>query len=344
MPVKVSSDGYGQTKNGQKITRYTLSNSKGMSVQVLDFGGVITTINVPDKKGKFADVTLGFDNMQGWEEDTFYFGALIGRFANRIAGGHFTLDGKTYELCVNNGPNSLHGGKIGFNKKVWKSSIKDDKLVLVYVSPDGEENYPGEVTLTVTYSLDEENALSIDYHATTTKATPVNFTNHAYFNLGGHNHGGIKDHVVTFHADSFLPLDENTIPTGEIKKVDGSLLDLRKPVRFGDRLDQVGGGTGYDNTFCLNNNGALVLAAKVEHPPSGRFIECYTTEPGLHLYTGYYIKDAKGKAGAVYGQFGGFCLEAQHYPDSVHQASFPDSVLRPGKTYTQKTVFKFGVL
>ncbi|RUS71478.1 hypothetical protein EGW08_020764 [Elysia chlorotica] len=344
MPVKITSDVFGKTKDGQTINRYTLVNSKAVSVQILDFGGVISTINIPDKNGKFSDVALGYDSVEGLENDSFYIGALIGRYANRIAGGQFTLDGKTYQLCVNNGPNSLHGGKTGFNKKLWKSRIEGDKVVVVYVSPDGEESYPGEVTLTVTYTLDDENSLSIDYHATTTKATPVNFTNHAYFNLGGHNQGGIKDHLVTFNADSFLPLDKNSIPTGEIKKVEGSLMDLRKPVCLGDRLGQVGGGTGYDNTYCLNNKGALVLGARVEHPPSGRFMECHTTEPSLHFYTGYYINDAKGKAGAVYGQFGGFCLEAQHYPDTVHQPSFPDCILRPGKVYTQKTVFKFGVV
>ncbi|GFO19594.1 aldose 1-epimerase [Plakobranchus ocellatus] len=230
MASKVTSDEYGKTKDGQKVTRYTLSNSKGSSVQILDYGARVSSINVADKNGKFADVNLGYDNMQDWEEDKVYFGAVIGRFANRIAGGQFTLDGKTYNLHINNGPNSLHGGKIGFDKKVWKSSVQDNKLILVYVSPDGEENYPGEVTLTVTYSLDEDNALTIDYNATTTKATPINFTNHAYFNLGGHNHGPVKDHVVTFHADSFLPSDENNIPSGEIQKVEGTPMDLRKAV------------------------------------------------------------------------------------------------------------------
>lgn len=313
-------------------------------MQVIDYGGIITAINVKDKDGKVQDIALGYDKLQGWEDDTFYFGALIGRYANRIAGGKFTLDGKTHELFVNSDPNSLHGGKVGFNKKVWKSKVDCNKLVLEYCSPDGEENYPGAVNVKVTYQLDDDNQLTITYQATSDQATPINLTNHTYFNLAGHDQGDIKDHVVTIKADSFLPLNEDTIPTGEIKKVDGTPMDLRKPVRLGDKLEEVEDGKGYDNTFCLDNQGCVCLAARVEHPPSGRFVECYTSEPSVHFYTGHYIENAKGKCNATYGPSSGFCLECQHYPDSVNQECFPDVILRPCQTYYQKTVYKFGVM
>ncbi|CAL1540977.1 unnamed protein product [Lymnaea stagnalis] len=344
MSTKITSDDFGHTQSGQKVTRYTLTNSSGASVKILDLGGIVTEINVPDKDGKLGDVTLGFDKVEDYEEKPGYLGALIGRVANRIAGGQFTLDGKTYNLFINNGPNSLHGGKIGFNKKIWDVSIENEKLVLRYVSADGEENYPGELTVKVIYGFDEDNQLTIDYSATTTKATPINLTNHAYFNLAGHATGHIKDHAITINADSYLPLDENSIPTGEIRPVAGTEYDLRTPVRLGDRLENVPGGRGFDNNFCLSNNGELKLIAKVEHPLSGRYMDVLTDEPGIQFYTAFWLASMTGKGGAAYGQFGAFCLEAQHYPDSVNKPQFPTTILRPGEFYTQTTVYRFGLL
>ncbi|XP_059140712.1 galactose mutarotase-like isoform X2 [Physella acuta] len=339
----INSDEFGTTKDGRKVTRYTLSNKSGASVRILDLGGIITEINVPDKDGNIGDVNLGFDSVSDYEEKPGYIGKLIGRVANRIAGGQFTLDGETYHLFINNGPNSLHGGKVGFDQ-VWEASVKEDKLVLKYVSADGEENYPGELTVTVVYGFDDDNKLSIDYTATTTKATPINLTNHAYFNLAGHGTGHINDLTVTMHADSYLPLNENTIPTGEIRSVAGSGYDLRQPVSLGERLKEVADGRGFDINFCLDNNGALKLATRVEHGQSGRYMDVYTTEPGMQFYTAYWLANMKGKGGAEYGQFAGLCLEAQHYPDSVNKPQFPNSILRPGETYTQKTIYHFGLL
>ncbi|CAG5119826.1 unnamed protein product [Candidula unifasciata] len=338
----ITSADYGVTSDGRKVTRYTLTNVNGLVVKIIDFGGAITEIHVPDRDGKLDDVNLGFDTFAEYEVNRPHFGALIGRVANRIAGAQFTLDGQTYKLFANNGPNCLHGGQVGFDRKLWESKVKDDKLILTYVSADGEENFPGELTLTVVYSLDDTDSLTLDYTATTTKKTPVNFTNHSYFNLAGHAAGHINDHVITIPANSFLPLDQYSIPTGEIKAVAGTERDLRTPVRLGDRLTQVPGGIGFDNNFCLDNNGEFVLAARVDHPPTGRYLEVRTTEPGIQFYTAYYLTDVTGKGGVPYQRFGAFCLEAQHYPDSVHQPSFPNSYLNPGETYTQKTVYKFG--
>ncbi|CAG5119827.1 unnamed protein product [Candidula unifasciata] len=338
----VTTDDFGVTRDGRKVTRYTLTNGNGLIVKIINFGGVITEIHVPDREGKLDDISLGFDTLAAYEDNNPRFGALIGRVANRIAGAQFTLDGHTYNLFANDGPSCMHGGRVGFDRKLWESEVKDDKLVLTYVSPDGEENFPGELTLTVVYSLDDTDSLTLDYTATTTKKTPINFTNHSYFNLAGQSSGPINDHVVTINADSFLPLDQYSIPTGEIKAVTGTERDLRTPVRLGDRLTQVPGGIGFDNNFCLDNNGKFVLAARVDHPPTGRYLEVRTTEPGIQFYTAYYLTGVNGKRGASYQKFGAFCLEAQHYPDSVHHPSFPNSILSPGETYTQKTVYKFG--
>ncbi|KAH9512269.1 hypothetical protein Btru_041352 [Bulinus truncatus] len=340
----ITKEDFGKTKDGEKVTRYTLTNSKGANVKILDLGGILNEINIPDKNGTFGDVTLGFDQVEDYEDKPGYLGALIGRFANRIAGGQFTLDGKTYNLFINNGPNSLHGGKIGFNKKIWEVTEQNGSLVLRYVSADGEENYPGQLTVTVTYTFDEDNKLTIEYHASTDKATPINLTNHAYFNLAGHGTGHIKDHIVTLYAENYLPLDENMIPTGEIRPVNGSEFDLRTPVTLGERLDKVPGGKGFDNNFCLDNNGKFELVTRVDHPPSGRYLEVFTDEPGMQFYTSFWMSSMTGKGGAAYGQFGAFCLEAQHYPDSVNKPQFPNTILRPGQFYTQTTAYKFGLL
>ncbi|PVD26005.1 hypothetical protein C0Q70_13673 [Pomacea canaliculata] len=287
MPAAISQDNFGQTKDGRCVTRYTLSSSSGrLVVRILDYGGIITEINVPDRNGKVSDINLGLDDMADYETKSPYFGALIGRVANRIAGGRFVLDGQTYQLFINNGPNSLHGGRIGFDK---------------YTSPDGEENYPGELTTTVRYRVSDDDELWITYEATTTKPTPVNLTNHAYFNLAGHEAGTLDDSVVTIAADTFTVVDENSIPTGEIRPVEGTEWDLRKPVRLGDRLLQVPGGRGFDHNFCLTGGSSREpkFAARVEHPPSGRFMECKTTEPGLQFYTGVNLNVPGAKGGAV---------------------------------------------
>lgn len=346
MPKEITSDSFGQTTDGRNVTRFTLSSSSGgLVVRILDYGGIITEILVPDRQGNVADVCLGFDDMEGYSVNSPYMGAVIGRVANRIGKGQFTLDGHTYHLYVNNGPNSLHGGKIGFDKKLWGSTVSGPSLALRYVSPDGEENYPGELSATVTYTVTDDNQLVIDYTATATRPTPVNLTNHAYFNLAGHAAGTIEDHDVTITASQYLPVDQDSLVTGEVRDVAGTEWDLRSPVRLADRLPAVPGGKGFDNSFCLGGRaGAPSLAARVEHQASGRVLECLTTEPAVQFYTSYFLDVARAKGGHAYGRFGALCLEAQHYPDSVNQPSFPNTVLRPGETYRQTTIYKFGVV
>lgn len=342
-PVKIIQDSFGKTKNDEEVTRYTFTNSNNITIRVINYGCIITDILVPDREGNILDINLGFDDIEGYETRSRYFGAVIGRVANRTAGGKFTLDGKEYSLAVNNGPNALHGGLKGFDKVVWKSSVTDDKLVLTYVSADGEEGFPGELTITVTYQLTNDNELIIDYTATTTKATPVNLTNHSYFNLAGQGSANVFDHVVTLNANSYTPVDETLIPTGQIANVKGTLFDLRTPVKLGDRLKEVNNGMGFDNNFCVGEENKMKTIARVVHPPSGRTMEVRTTEPGVQFYTSYFLKDTRGKGESVYGQFSAFCLECQHYPDSIHHKKFPNTVLRPGETYRQTTIFQFGV-
>ncbi|KAK7507040.1 hypothetical protein BaRGS_00001891 [Batillaria attramentaria] len=342
MPADVKQETFGQTADGRKVTRFTLRSDSGrLVVRIIDYGGIITEINVPDVKGQVADINLGFDDVAGYEADNQNLGALIGRVANNIAGGSFVMDGKTYNLFANKPPNTVHGGKEGFDKKLWDSRVDGDKLILQYISPDGEENFPGELTTTVTYRVTDADELYIEYRATTTKTTPVNFTNHAYFNLAGHDAGTLDDHVVTIHADSFLPIDKDGNPTG-------TEWDFRAPTRVVDRIPLVPGGIGFGHNFCLRPSSSELprLAARVEHRPSGRYMECWTTEPGMQFYTSYYMQFMKGqgKGGAAYKPFGGFCLEAQHYPDSLHHANFPSIILKPGETYRQTTFYKFGVL
>ncbi|KAI8787837.1 aldose 1-epimerase [Biomphalaria glabrata] len=342
--TKLTTDDFGVTSDGKKVTRYTLTNSSGANIKIINLGAAITEINVPDKDGKLGDVTLGFDTLKEYEDNACYMGALNGRFANRIAGGQFTLDGRTIKLCINHQTNSLHGGKIGFDKKLWDGTEQNGSLVLRYVSPDGEENYPGELSVTVTYSFDDDNTMTIDYKATTTKPTPVNLSNHAFYNLAGHGAGHIRDHIVMIKATHYLPVDEVYIPTGEIRPVAGTDYDLTSPVCLGDRLDKVRGGQGFDTNFCLDNNGKHEMVMRVDHPPSGRYLEVSTDEPGITFYTSNVMADMKGKGGATYCRFCAFVIEANHHPDSVNKPHFPSTILRPGQVYTQTTSYKFGLL
>jgi len=343
---------FGKTNEGEAVSLYTLTNKNGMEVQITNYGGIIVSLTAPDRAGKFADVVLGFDNLEGYLKGHPFFGCITGRYANRIAGGSFTLDGKTYTLAKNNGENHLHGGLKGFDKAVWKAEPADSRdgaaLKLSYLSKDGEEGYPGNLKVTVTYTLARErNELRIEYRATTDKATPINLTNHTYFNLAGQGEGDILGHVLHINADRFTPVNDKLIPTGELRSLDGSPLDFRKPTAIGARIDaryeQLGFGRGYDHNYVLNGKpGELALAARAEEPKSGRILEVLTTEPGMQLYTGNFLDGSlTGKGGKVYQRRFGFCLETQHFPDSPNQAKFPSTILRPGQEYRSTTVFRF---
>jgi aldose 1-epimerase len=346
---------YGKMPDGTAVDQFILTNKNGMVVKIITYGGIITEIHVPDKEGNLADVCLGHDSLEGYLAGHPYFGALIGRVGNRIAKGKFTLDGKEYSLFINNGPNSLHGGKEGFDKKVWQvlSRIEEPNnvgLKLRYISKDGEEGYPGTLTTQVTYTLTDSNELKIEYHATTDKATPLNLTNHSYFNLTGAKED-ILGHELQLNCDKFTPTDDTLIPTGEIKSVTGTPLDFTKMTPIGARIKELydGPGKGYDYNMVLKPDprmGPRALpnfCAKVKEPTSGRVMEVSTTEPGVQFYTGNFLEGKdKGKGGVVYQRHWGFCLEAQHFPDSVNHPNFPNAILRPGEVYTQTTVYKFG--
>lgn len=338
---------------GKPIEMATLKNSHGMEVHAINYGAIITSLKVPDKAGKIADVVLGFDQPEGYWADPPppYFGAIVGRYGNRIAKGQFTLGGKTYKLATNNGPNHLHGGNLGFDKVVWDMATKDapqgSSVIFTRTSPDGEEGYPGNLHATVTYTLTEKNELIIDYRATTDKATPVNLTQHSYFNLAGEGSGDILGHQLTINADRYTPVDDTLIPTGELAPVQGTPLDFRQATAIGARVDadnaQLKAGKGYDHNYVLNRKGAgLELAARLTDPRSGRTLEISTTEPGVQFYSGNFLDGTiKGKGGHVYAHRTGLCLETQHYPDSPNQPKFPSTILQPGKVYTSKTVWTF---
>ena len=332
---------------------YTFSNPAGMEVRAMNLGGIIVSVKVPDRNGKFADVTLGFDSFEPYLANRAYFGALIGRYGNRIAKGRFAIDGKEYKLAVNNGPNALHGGLKGFDKYVWKAESFDKPegagVILRHASPDGDEGYPGNLNVTVTYTLTDKNELILDYQATTDKATPVNLTNHAYFNLAGAGVGEILNHEIMINADSITAVDSTLIPTGEIRSVEGTPFDFRKPMPIGARIDaneqQIKYGPGYDHNFVLNHKGAgMVLAARVLERTTGRVMEVSTTEPGVQFYTGNFFDGTiTGKGGHAYQRRSGFCLETQHFPDSPNKPSFPSTILRPGETYSSRTIYAFSV-
>lgn len=346
--MQVSKAPFGKTRDGVAADLYTLSNDHGVTVKITTYGGIITHLITPDKKGKPGDITLGYDTLDGYLDFTPYFGAITGRFANRIGKARFRLNGKEYTLAQNNGRNHLHGGLVGFDKVVWDAaSFRTPSAVgvkLSYVSKDGEEGYPGNLAVTVTYSLSNQNALKIDYQAETDAATVLNLTNHAYFNLAGK--GDVLDHVMMINADAYTPTDAEQIPTGAVASVAGTPLDFRTPTAIGARIDAdfeaLAFGKGYDHNWVVKGKaGQLRLAAAVSEPSSGRKMEVLTTQPAIQLYTGNVLDGrAKGK-GHSYGKRSGFCLETQHYPDGPNQPNFPSTVLNAGEVYHEVTVFKF---
>jgi aldose 1-epimerase len=338
---------FGTTRAGERVVEYTLTNPEGISTSILTWGGIIRTLSTPDRNGILADIVLGFDSLEPYEDRHPYFGTITGRFANRIARGQFTLDGATYTLATNNGPNHLHGGINGFDRKVWTATSSSTSgavhLTLSYLSPDGEEGYPGELSTTVTYTITSENSLEIDYQATTTKATPVNLTNHAYFNLAGHDSGDVLLQELVIAADRMVPVDETSIPLGPLTSVANTPFDFRTPHTIGERIADVG--IGYDHTYVLSDTPRpLTTAARATDQKSGRVVEILTTEPGVQLYTGNYLDGSvTGKGGTPYKKHAGFCLETQHFPDSVNQPSYPSTILRPGERFCSTTVIRCGV-
>ncbi len=345
----VEKSAFGALPDGTTVEAYTLKNRNGLKAKVITYGAIMTEFHAPDRTGRIADITLGFDNLQQYLDGHPYFGATIGRYGNRIARGRFTLDGQSYTLATNNYPNHLHGGLKGFDKVVWKAEVLGvaggAAVRFTYVSRDGEEGYPGTMTVSVTYTLTDANELRLDYTATTDKATVVNLTNHAYWNLA--EQGDILGHVVMLAADRYTPVDDTLIPTGELAPVKGTIMDFTKPMPIGSRLRQLKNDPqGYDHNYVLNSGGSKkpVLAARVTEPTTGRVLEIRTTEPGIQFYSGNFLDGTlKGKRGVVYQQHHGFCLETDHFPDSPNRPTFPSVVLRPGETYTQTTVHTFSV-
>ena len=329
---------------------YTLTNSHGVEIRAMNYGGIIVSILVPDRKGQLADIALGHDFLEGYIPNPPYLGAIVGRYANRIANGTFTLDGNTYTLPKNNGPNTLHGGTTRtFDKVVWDSEPLKGKtgVAFSYLSKDGDDGFPGKLKVNVTYTLTDSNSLVIDYEATTDKATPINLSQHSYFNLAGEGNGDILNHEIMINADRFTPVDKNLIPTGELRPVKGTPLDFTTSTRAGERIDdkyeQLELAHGYDHNFVINRKGpGLEFAARVYEPTSGRVLEVSTTQPGVQFYTGNFLDGTvTGKHGHVYQRRYGFCLETQHFPDSPNHPDFPTTILRPGETFHSKTVFKF---
>ncbi|MFB3306777.1 aldose epimerase family protein [Pseudomonas sp. AMR01] len=346
---------FGKTNDGTAVEQYVLRNSHGMQATVITYGGVLQSLKVPDKNGKAEDVVLGFDDVQGYQAGTAFFGATIGRFGNRLAGGAFELDGKRYQVPLNDGPNSLHGGAQGFDKYVWQAkSVKGKDSVgvtLTYLSKDGEMGFPGNLKTEVTYSLNDKNELHIDYKATTDKPTVLNLTNHSYFNLAGAGNDDILKQVATLHASHYTPVNATLIPTGELAPVKGTPMDFLKPTPIGQHIkddhpqlkfaEPKQG--GFDFNWALDTKGDIKkLAAEVHDPASGRRLQLYTTEPGVQFYTSNFLDGTvKGKAGKTYQHWSGFTLETQHFPDAPNQPKFASTRLNPGQTYTQNTIFKF---
>jgi aldose 1-epimerase len=348
---RITKESFGTTADGTTVDLYTLINANGCEAKITNYGGIVVSLRVPDREGNLSDVVLGFDSFEPYLGNHPHFGALIGRYGNRIGKAEFVLDGEEYALAANNEENHLHGGLEGYDKVVWEAEVVEDDdgpaLELEYLSPDMEEGYPGNLSVEVLYRLTEDNGLRIDYRATTDKKTVVNLTHHSYFNLENGGASDILGHEVMIAADRFTPVDEGLIPTGELRSVEGTPLDFRQPVAIGARIDQddeqMKFGGGYDHNWVLNNqDGTLALAARVHEPTTGRVMEVYTTEPGLQFYSGNFLDGSQlGKGGAAYEHRSGFCLETQHYPDSPNKPEFPSTVLEPGEVYTQTTIYKF---
>jgi len=343
---------FGTTPTGDPVEIFTLTNASGLALRATNYGGIIVSLRAPDRAGDLADVVLGYDTLDGYLDNAPYFGAIVGRYANRIARARFTLDGTTYHLAANEGPNHLHGGLRGFGKAVWRAdplrAASAVGLVLQHTSPDGDEGYPGTLEVRVTYTLTGTDDLIVDYDATSDRPTPVNLTQHSYFNLAGAGRGDVLAHLLQVEADAFTPVDERQIPTGAIAPVAGTPFDFRAPVAIGTRLatddEQLRRGGGYDHNFVVTRAGpGLVPAARVVDPASGRTLLVSTTEPGIQVYCGNGLDDIVGKEGRRYPVHGGLCLETQHFPDSPNQPGFPSAILRPGIEWRSRTVFSFGV-
>jgi aldose 1-epimerase len=338
---------FGQLPDGRQTSLFTLTNANGMVVKITDFGGIITEIHVPDREGVLADVVLGYDTLDPYRRQKDYFGALVGRYGNRIAKGRFELDGQTVQLSINDGQNHLHGGTVGFDKALWQASVDGRELVLRLRSPDGDQGYPGNLDATVVYSLTDDNELVMRLHAVTDRATPINLTQHSYFNLAGD--GDILGHELVIDADAFVPIDAESIPTGALAPVTGTPFDFRMPRAIGERIGypdkQLRHGSGYDHCFVLNKPvpGEMTRAAHVREPVSGRVLELFTQEPGVQFYSGNFLDGSISGKGHTYIHRSGICLEPQHFPDSPNQPSFPNTILRPGEVYQTESRFRFSV-
>jgi len=347
--MEIKKEIFGYLPDGQAIEAYLLTNSHGLKAKIMTYGATLISLEVPDRHGQLADIVLGHNHLEGYlrRETNPYFGATIGRYANRIARGKFILDGNEYHLATNDGPNHLHGGLKGFDRVVWKAEpFQEERAVGVrfsYLSPDGEEGYPGNLNCTVIYRLTEDNELRLDYEATTDRATPVNLTHHSYFNLAGEGQGTVLDHELMINADYYTPVDAQLIPTGEISPVKGTPFDFTLPKAIGSEIDRVPG--GYDHNFVLKEaSTSLKLAARLYEPVSGRLLEIYTTEPGLQFYSGNFLDGSiKGKSGRPYPKHAGLCLETQHFPDSPNRPNFPSTILRPGEKYVSTTIHRFSI-
>ena len=342
--VNLVKENFGALRNGQTVDLYTLKSSTGLQVGLMTYGAAIVFIEAPDRNGVPANIVLGFDTIAGYSRMVPYFGAIVGRYGNRIANGKFSIDGNEYQLTKNDGVNHLHGGMTGFDKVVWEATEVNDSInpgiIFKYFSKDGEEGYPGNLTATVTYTL-KGNDLIIDYNAETDQATPINLTNHAYFNLAGK--GTILNHELTLNAPSYTPVDSTLIPTGEIVPVEGTPFDFKIPYQIGSRIDQVPG--GYDHNFVLAQptSEEINFAARLKDPESGRMLEVFTTEPGIQFYSGNFLNGMLRNGDFVYEKYSGLCLETQHFPDSPNKPDFPSTILLPGEKYVSKTILRFGV-
>jgi aldose 1-epimerase len=347
MTTKISPTYFGTTIGGHKIFLYSLRNSKGVEIKIMNYGATIVSIETPDKNGILKDIVLGYDTLKEYEQDKFYMGCIVGRVCGRISNAKFSLDGKEYNLAQNLPPHHLHGGFSGWNKKAWQMVSYDSRSVeFSYVSPEKEENYPGEVITLVKYTLSEDNKLTISYHATTNKPTHINLTNHTYFNLSGDSAHTVEDDLIQVNASQYLEYSNSGVPTGKIKEVENTCFDARKMRPFTELLDfsdgQVKSCEGVDTTWALNNNNQLVHAASLLNSETGRKINVYTTEPGMHVYTSNYLPTGfKSKGNTTFTKRGAVCLETQHYPDSPNLSHFPSSLLLPGKLFTSQTIFEF---